>query len=155
MVLAVDVLGPATQAWRDYQKQQVQSRKDPYGRVMITYEAGGQKNMIMKTSEAQKVVNEADAAVLSNLVIETPDTVAVPIIISRLQAAGGLVNVGDAVDVYLTTTNATAPAETTNTSNETNATQPTSQIGESAKTPNISGCTVLAILRAKKWRYGC
>jgi len=150
MVLAVDVLGPATQAWKDYQKQQVQSKKDPYGRVMITYEAGGQKNMIMKTSEAQKVVNEADAAVLSNLVIETPDTVAVPIIISRLQAAGGLVNVGDAVDVYLTTTNTTAPAESTNASNETNATQPTSQIDDSVKTPNISGCTVLAILRAKE-----
>ena len=79
---------------------------------MITYEAGGQKNMIMKISEAKKIVNEADAAVLSNLVIETPDTVAVPIIISRLQAAGGLVNVGDSVDVYLSTTNATTTAPT-------------------------------------------
>lgn len=146
MVLAVDVMGPATSAWREYQLQQIGSQKDPYGRVMITYEAGGQKNMIMKTSAAKKIVNEADAAVLANLKIETPDTVAVPIIITRLQAAGGLVNVGDSVDVYLTTTNTS-----TGTSNATNATNQTTTTSssESAATPNISGATVLAILRAK------
>ena len=149
MVLAVDVLGPATSAWREYQAQQIGSKKDPYNRVMITYEASGQKNMIMKISEAKKIVNEADAAVLSNLVIETPDTVAVPIIISRLQAAGGLVNVGDSVDVYLSTTNATTTAATnaTNASNATNQTASTSESDTSM--PNISGATVLAILRAK------
>ncbi|OPX60672.1 MAG: hypothetical protein A4E25_00299 [Methanobacterium sp. PtaB.Bin024] len=141
MVLAVDVTGPATSAWREYQLQQISSEKDPYGRVMITYDAGGQKNLIMKTSAAKKIVNEADAAVLVNLEIETPDTVAVPIIISRLQAAGGLVNVGDSVDVYLTTTN-TSTKTTTNASNQTTTT-------ESTSTPKISGATVLAILRAK------
>ncbi len=146
MVLAVDVLGPATSAWREYQAQQIGSKKDPYNRVMITYEASGQKNMIMKTSEAKKIVNEADAAVLSNLLIETPDTVAVPIIISRLQAAGGLVNVGDSVDVYLSTTNTTT-TEPTNASNATNQTATTAQPDTSM--PNISGATVLAILRAK------
>ncbi|MBP1945065.1 DUF515 domain-containing protein [Methanobacterium petrolearium] len=141
MVLAVDVTGPATSAWREYQLQQISSEKDPYGRVMITYDAGGQKNLIMKTSAAKKIVNEADAAVLVNLKIETPDTVAVPIIISRLQAAGGLVNVGDSVDVYLTTTNASSTT-TSNASNQTTTT-------ESTATPKISGATVLAILRAK------
>ena len=54
----------------------------------------------MKVADAQKIVNEADASVLANMDIRTPDTVAVPIMITRLQAAGGLVNVGDAVDVY-------------------------------------------------------
>ncbi len=138
MVLAVDVTGPATSAWREYQLQQISSEKDPYGRVMITYDAGGQKNLIMKTSAAKKIVNEADAAVLVNLEIETPDTVAVPIIISRLQAAGGLVNVGDSVDVYLTTTN-TSTKPTKNASNQTTTTE------ESTATPKISGATVLAI----------
>jgi len=141
MVLAVDVLGPATSGWREYQSQQIEAEKDPYGRVMITYQAGGQKNLIMKTSDAQTIVNEADAAVLSNLEIETPDTVAVPIIITRLQAAGGLINVGDTVDVYLTTTNASATTSSNNTTKST--TQST------AASPNISGATVLAILRAK------
>jgi len=145
MVLAVDVLGPATESWREYQNQQIEAKKDPYGRVMITYAAGGQKNLMMKVADAQKIVNEADAAVLSNMEIKTPDTVAVPIIITRLQAAGGLINVGDNVDVYLTTTNASATTTATNntTTNQTATTQST------ASSPTISGATVLAILRAK------
>ena len=147
MVLAVDVLGPATQSWREYQNQQIEAKKDPYGRVMITYAAGGQKNLIVKVADAQKIVNEADAAVLSNMEIKTPDTVAVPIIITRLQAAGGLINVGDSVDIYLTTANATAstPTTTNNTTNQT--TTVTTQ--SSSASPTISGATVLAILRAK------
>lgn len=145
MVLAVDVIGPATQSWRDYQNQQIESKKDPYGRVMITYAAGGQKNLIVKVADAQKIVNEADAAVLSNMEIKTPDTVAVPIIISRLQAAGGLINVGDSVDVYLTTTNSSA---TTTAGNNTTTTQ-TATTQSTSSSPTISGATVLAILRAK------
>jgi hypothetical protein len=132
--LAVDVMTPATAAWRQYQTQEINAQKDPYGRVMITYSADGQKNLIMKVVDAQTIVNEADASVLANMVIETPDTVAVPIIITRLQAAGGLVNVGDSVDVYLRTT----------TTNETN--QTTAQTNTTS--PSISGATVLAILRA-------
>jgi hypothetical protein len=143
MVLAVDVIGPATQSWRDYQNQQITAKQDPYGRVMITYAAGGQKNLIVKVADAQKIVNEADASVLSNMEIKTPDTVAVPIIISRLQAAGGLINVGDSVDVYLTTTNASTTTTTdNNTTTSTTSTATTSS-------PTISGATVLAILRAK------
>ena len=38
-VLAVDVIGPATSAWREYQNQQINLKKDPYGRVMISYSA--------------------------------------------------------------------------------------------------------------------
>ncbi|WP_321423286.1 DUF515 domain-containing protein [uncultured Methanobacterium sp.] len=144
MVLAVDVIGPATNSWRDYQNQQITTKQDPYGRVMITYAAGGQKNLIVKVADAQKIVNEADAAVLSNMEIKTPDTVAVPIIITRLQAAGGLINVGDSVDVYLTTTNTSA---TTPTGNNTTTTATTSTATTSS--PTISGATVLAILRAK------
>ena len=134
--LAVDVMTPATAAWREYQSQEINAQKDPYGRVMITYSAAGQKNLIMKVADAQTIVNEADASVLANMVIETPDTVAVPIIITRLQAAGGLVNVGDSVDVYLRTTTPT---------NESNQTV-NPDINNTS--PSISGATVLAILRA-------
>ncbi len=127
---AIDVLGPATEAWREYQNQQINSQKDPYGRVMIAYAAGTQKNVILKVTDAKTLVSQADATVLSNMRIKTPDTVAIPIIISRLQAAGGLINVGNSVDVYLMN----------GTSNSTNV---------SNGTPQISGATVLAILRAK------
>ncbi|MGB9937734.1 MAG: DUF515 domain-containing protein [Methanobacterium sp.] len=132
-VLAIDVLGPATQAWREYQTQQIEAQKDPYGRVMIVYAANNQKNIILKVVDAQNLVNQADASVLSNMEIKKPDTVAIPMIISRLQAAGGLINVGNSVDVYLM--NDTSD-------NSTNG-------SVSNNTPNISGATVLAILRAR------
>ncbi len=128
-VEAIDVLGPATTEWRTYQLQRINTKKDPYGRVMITTTT--QKNAIVKVVDAQAVVNQADATVLSNMVIDTPNTVAIPIIISRLQAAGGLINVGNSVDIYLMN----------GTSNQT--------VGSSNGTPQISGATVLAILRAK------
>lgn len=153
MVLAVDVLGPATASWREYQNQQIEAKKDAYGRVMINYEAGGQKNLIMKVDAAQKIVNEADAAVLSNMEIKTPDTVAVPIRLSRLQFAGGLVNVGDTVDIYLTSTNTsttTTAANGTNGTNQTATTSTSTSTQSPASSPNISGATVLAILRAKE-----
>ncbi|MGB9979225.1 DUF515 domain-containing protein [Methanobacterium sp.] len=127
---AIDVLGPATEAWREYQNQQINSQKDAYGRVMITYAAGTQKNVILKVADAKTLVSQADATVLSNMEIKTPNTVAIPIIISRLQAAGGLINVGNSVDVYLLN-------DTSNSTVSTNG------------TPQISGATVLAILRAK------
>lgn len=159
-VLAVDVIGPATSAWREYQNQQINLKKDPYGRVMISYSAPSStdanatnttgnpitsasdiKNLIVKVVDAQKIVNEADASVLANMDIRTPDTVAVPIMITRLQAAGGLVNVGDAVDVYQNV----APVAATTTGNNTTTTPEPTAVDNS---PKISGATVLAILRA-------
>ncbi len=157
-VLAVDVIGPATNAWREYQNQQINLKKDPYGRVMMSYaaptsanatnttaspvtSASDMKNLIVKVADAQKIVNEADATVLSNTDIKTPDTVAVPIMISRLQAAGGLVNVGDSVDVYQNVAPVAAPTG----NNTTTTTQPTAV----STSPTISGATVLAILRAR------
>jgi len=130
--LAVDVLGPATAAWREYQLQQLKEKRDNYGRIMIVYSAEEQKNVLMKVDTAQTFIQQSDATVLANMELQTPDTVAVPIIITRLQAAGGLVTVGNMVDVYLRTAADNNTTATTNTSS-----------------PKISGATVLAILRAK------
>ena len=132
-VLAIDVKGPATVSWRTYQNQQITAKQDPYGRVMISYTTNDDKNRIMNTSSAQTIVNESDANALSQMDIETPNTVAVPIMITRLQAAGGLINVGDSVDVYLNTNSSSSGNQTSTTSNDS---------------PEISGATVLAILRA-------
>jgi hypothetical protein len=158
-VLAVDVLGPATKSWRIYQTQQIKTKKDSFGRVTVVYstdpnqsvtttnQTGTQtttnKEVIMKVADAQTFVNQADATVLANMEIKTPDTVAVPIMISRLQAAGGLISVGNMVDVYVKTSGEAAPAATNNSTNTTTA--PVT----SSDTPKISGATVLAILRAK------
>lgn len=135
-VLAVDVVGPATDAWRQYQNQQITNMTDPYGRVMISYTTPGSTTpsaMLYKVADAQTIVNESDASVLSNMVISTPDTVAIPVYISRLQAAGGLINVGDTVDIY----------QNVNTSSSNSTVESTN----SDTPPVISGVTVLAILR--------
>jgi hypothetical protein len=131
-VNAIDVLTPATTAWRNYQNQQIDSQKDQYGRVEVVYTAGDQKNVIIKAADAQTLVSQSDASVLSNIQIKTPDTLAIPILVNRTMAAGGLINVGNSVDVYLN------PASGNSSENVS-----------ANNTPNISGATVLAILRAK------
>ncbi len=144
---AVDVIGPATISWRAYQSQQLNTQKDPYGRVQISYNATGtQKNSIVNVTNAQQIINQADAGVLSNMVISTPDTVAIPLILTRLQAAGGVINVGDSVDIYLNSSGASA--QSTNQTNQTNQTS-TSSSSSSSNTPQVSGATVLAILRSE------
>lgn len=151
--LAVDVLGPATTSWRAYQANQINTKKDPYGRVMITYTSGEQKDLIVKVAAAQTLVTQADASVLSNLQITTPDTVVIPIRLDRLRAAGGLISVGDTVDIYInmngTTTTTTTPTNATNATNQTNTTTvQNSGSGQNSSTPLVSGATVLAILRS-------
>lgn len=148
--LAVDVLGPATTSWRAYQSNQINTKKDAYGRVMITYTSGDQKDLIVKVAAAQALVTQSDASVLSNLEITTPDTVVIPIRLDRLRAAGGLISVGDTVDIYVNT-NATTTTTTTNATNETNQTSTTNvqtSGSDNASTPLVSGATVLAILRS-------
>lgn len=143
---AVDVLGPATASWRAYQINQINAQKDPYGRVMITYTSGSQKDLIMKIAAAQTLVNQADASVLANVDVTKPDTVVIPIRLDRLRAAGGLISVGDTVDIYVNTDGSTQAAPT-NATNETDQTQTVSTQSE-ANTPMVSGATVLAILRS-------
>lgn len=149
---AVDVLGPATTSWRSYQNNQINTKKDPYGRVMLTYSSGDQKDLIMKVAAAQTLVNQADATVLSNVVITAPDTVVIPIRLDRLRAAGGLISVGDTVDVYVNQNGSTTttPSNTTNATNQTNQTTSNQSGGnvQSSNTPMVSGATVLAILRS-------
>ena len=92
---------------------------------MVTYE-NETKDMIIPINDAITIVNENDAKILSNIKFEKPNTVSVPVLISRLQAGAGLIQVGSIVDIY------------TN-NNDTNITSNTN--------PDISGCTVLAIMR--------
>ena len=61
---------------------------------------------------------------------EKPNTVSVPILVSRLQAGAGLINVGSVVDVYLNSNYTDGEITTNNTTS-----------------PEISGCTVLSIMR--------
>ena len=168
-VLAIDVLGPATSEWRKYQTKELNSKKDKFNRVMVAYstnaedaittqaepaegeaatpqteDSANKKEIIMNLADTTSFIKQADALVLANMVIETPDTVAVPIMISRLQAAAGLISVGNSVDVYLKK----EEEEGAQASNETNETAAPAA-SDKEDTPEISGATVLAILRAK------
>ena len=124
---SVNILAPASKDWKSYQIKSINSNMDKYKRIMAVY-SNESKDIMMNEDEAIKIVNENDAHILSKIKFETPNTVSVPILISRLQAGAGLINVGSVVDVYLNS----------NYTNETN---------EGNSTPNISGCTVLSIMR--------
>ena len=87
------------------------------------------KNVMMPIAKAYKIVEENNAEILSKIKFEEPDTVSVPILVSRLQAGAGLISVGSVVDIYTNSNYTNETADDTNSS------------------PDISGCTVLAIMR--------
>ncbi|WP_232817580.1 hypothetical protein [Methanobrevibacter oralis] len=121
----INLLIPATKDWKSFHKKSIYKNQDNYNRTMVTYE-NETKDMIIPINDAITIVNENDAKILSNIKFEKPNTVSVPVLISRLQAGAGLIQVGSIVDIY------------TN-NNDTNITSNTN--------PDISGCTVLAIMR--------
>ena len=124
----INILTPATKDWKSYHKKSIGLNQDKYNRTMAVYE-NESKNTIMPISEATEILNENDATVLSKIKFEEPNTVSVPILVSRLQAGAGLVKVGSVVDIY-TNYNSSYESNTTNSS-----------------TSKISGCTVLSIMR--------
>lgn len=124
----INIITPATKDWKSYHKKTATINQDKYNRTMVNYE-NESKNTILPITEAMKIINENDAKVLSKIKFEKPDTVSVPILVSRLQAGAGLVKVGSVVDIY-SNSNST---DENYTSNNTS--------------PEISGCTVLSIMR--------
>ena len=126
-VETINILTYATKDWREFHKKSIQINQDKYNRTMAVYE-NESKNTIMPFEEAMEIVNANDATILSKINFEEPNTVSVPILVSRLQAGAGLVRVGSVVDIY-----------TKDNSTPENATD--------SEAPEISGCTVLSIMR--------
>lgn len=125
----INILTPATKDWKSFHKKSIETNHDKYNRTMAVYE-NESKNTIMPVSEAIQILNENDATILSKIKFEEPNTVSVPILVSRLQAGAGLVRVGSVVDIY---------SNYNSTDDENYTTNSTS--------PKISGCTVLSIMR--------
>lgn len=125
----INIITPATKDWKDYHKKTIGLHHDKFNRTMATY-LNESKNVIMPTTDALNIINENDARVLSQIKFEKPNTVSVPILVSRLQAGAGLVNVGSIVDIYTNNNNTDEEYTPTNTTS-----------------PDISGCTVLSIMR--------
>lgn len=124
----INIMGMATKDWKNYHKKSIYINSDKYNRTMAVY-LNESKNTILPAKKAIKIVNENDAEILSKIKFDEPNTVSVPILISRLQAGAGLVNVGSVVDIYTNNNDTTKNY----TSNDTS--------------PDIIGCTVLAIMR--------
>ena len=123
----INIMSYATKDWREFHKKSINMNQDKYNRTMAVYE-NNSKNTIMPISEAMEIVNENDATILSKIKFDEPNTVSVPILVSRLQAGAGLVGVGSVVDIY--------KSSNSSYENTTNSTP-----------PEISGCTVLSIMR--------
>ncbi len=128
-VESINILSPATKDWKEFQKKSINANLDSYNRTMATYTDNSTKNAIMPASEALTIVDENNAEILSKIKFEKPNTVSVPILVSRLQAGAGLVNVGSVVDIYTS-------------SNYTTNDTPNNQTS-----PDIKGCTVVSIMR--------
>lgn len=124
----INIVSPATKDWKSHHQKSIRSSLDKYNRTMAVY-SNESKNIIMSEEDALKIVNGNDAKILSKIQFQKPNTVSVPVLVSRLQAGAGLIRVGSIVDIY---------SNLNNTSEEFNS---------SATSPDISGCTVLAIMR--------
>ena len=125
---AINIMITATKDWKEYHKKSLSINQDKYNRTMLVC-SNESKNDIIHITNAVKIIDENNAKVLSKIKFEEPNTVSVPILVSRLQAGAGLVSVGSVVDIY---TNMNSTYENS-TSNNTS--------------PDISGCTVLSIMR--------
>lgn len=124
---SINILTQASKDWKSYHKKAISSNSDQYNRIMATY-SNESKEVLMSSADAITIINENDATILSKIRFDKPNTVSVPILVSRLQAGAGLINVGSVVDIYLN-------------SNYTD------EVNDTNSTPEISGCTVLSIMR--------
>ena len=86
------------------------------------------KSISDEAGKPSSIASIPSSTILSKIKFEKPNTVSVPILVSRLQAGAGLINVGSVVDIYLN-------------SNYTN------ESVDGNTSPDVSGCTVLSIMR--------
>ena len=127
-VNSIDIVGPATKDWKAHQLKSINMNTDKFNRTMAVYE-NNTKNIVMSASDAIAIVNNNDARTLSEITFEKPNTVSVPILVSRLQAGAGLISVGSVVDIYKNNNGTLNGSDLNKTEAE------------------VSGCTVLSIMR--------
>ncbi|MDR2829740.1 MAG: DUF515 domain-containing protein [Methanobrevibacter sp.] len=158
-VKLIDILQPATISWREYHDHQINTIKDDYGRVMIKYLTNDSRSILLSVDDGHLFVNANDANILSKLNFIKPDTIIVPVSLSRLQAGGGLISVGSSVDIYFSSNedhdknsgNNISTTKTNDTSNDSSFQYSSynSQFLYSDENPSISGAVVVAIMLSK------
>ncbi len=129
-VKSINILKSATSDWKKFHIQAIHANTDQFNRTMLVYE-NNSRNVMMSSNEAIELVNNNNAEKLSEMMFKKPDTVSVPILISRLQAGAGLIGVGSIVDIYKNNNNSLF-----NQTADTNKSE-----------ADVCGCTVLSIMR--------
>ena len=128
-VESINIMSYATKDWKDFHLKSIRTNTDKFNRTMAVYE-NTSKSTIMSANDAVAIVNNNNAKKLCEITFEKPNTVSVPVLLTRLQAGAGLVSVGSIVDIY----------KNNNDTLDENAT-------ENQTEACISGCTVLSIMR--------
>ncbi|MCQ2738023.1 MAG: hypothetical protein MJ224_05400 [archaeon] len=144
-VKSIDILRTATDDWRKYHVIKINAFEDQYGRIMMSFD-NESKKVIMPENDAKLFVRENDAKILSNIAFEKVDTVIIPVSITRLQATGGLISVGSIVDIYTLNLAVNSASSDESNLNESESSDKSMDVNEE---PDVSGATVLAILRSK------
>ena len=129
-VKSINILKSATRDWKKFHIQCIHANTDQFNRTMLVYE-NDSRNVIMPASEAIEIVNGNTAEKLSDMLFKKPDTVSVPILVSRLQAGAGLIGVGSIVDIY----------------KNNNDSLFNDSVDANKSEADVCGCTVLSIMR--------
>ena len=129
-VRSINVFKYATNDWKKFHITSIRANTDQFNRTMAVYE-NNSRNVIMPANEAVEIVNNNNAEKLSEITFKKPNTVSVPILVSRLQAGAGLISTGSIVDIY----------------QSNNDTQFNETADLNRNEANVSGCTVLSIMR--------
>ncbi|MBR6024603.1 MAG: DUF515 domain-containing protein [Methanobrevibacter sp.] len=129
-VKSINILKSATRDWKKFHIQCIHANTDQFNRTMVVYE-NDSRNVIMSANEAIELVNDNTAEKLSDMLFKKPDTVSVPILVSRLQAGAGLIGVGSIVDIY----------------KNNNDSLFNDSVDANKSEADVCGCTVLSIMR--------
>lgn len=149
-VKSINILRTATDDWRKYHVIKINAFEDQYGRIMMSFD-NESKKVIMPEKDAKLFVRENDAKILSNIAFEKVDTVIIPVSITRLQATGGLISVGSIVDIYTlnSAVNSASNSDDSNLNESAESLESSDKTMDVNEEPDVSGATVLAILRSK------
>ena len=149
---AIDVKKAAYPVIRNKLLDDINQMKDRYKRVAIR---SGSSITIASIKNATEYINTAGVDEIIDMKIEEVDTTIIPLTITRKQAASGLIDVNDIVDIYTTnpptTDNGEDEFNENSTQNNTNNTTiPVNGSEDNNETLKLAGgAQIISILRAQ------
>ncbi|MGI6564217.1 DUF515 domain-containing protein [Methanosphaera sp.] len=157
---SIDVDSMAYPILKNELLDQINQYKDKYDRVQVNVNDTAD---IMSVKNASEYINLSTAHELADTHIERVDSVIIPLSINRKQAASGLLNVGDVIDIYKNNQNMSTDSQDNdennslnNTTSENDSTSEVTDVSNNEEYSNnsdtnklVGGCIVVSILRSK------